>query len=235
MDKTKHIREVFNKIPNYYDIMNDSMSLGLHRIWKKKLINMIDIVNKGNYLDLSTGSGDIAKLVLQKTMFLNINMTCADPDSKMLEKAKEKLINSGFIRNINYIQTEAEQMPFYDNSFDVVTLSFGLRNFSNIEQGLSEVFRVLKPNGKLYCLEFSPEMDYKLLQKGYNKYLDILPKIGKFIAKDEQSYSYLAESIKNFKTRNQIIEILQNLGFVKTEFNSLSGGLCNIFISQKIY
>ncbi len=233
MNKTKIIREVFNKIPSYYDIMNDAMSIGIHRIWKKQLVAKVDMINNGNYLDLATGSGDIATLLLEKNKFFNIDLTCADPDADMLNKAREKIINKGFIKKISFIKTEAENMPFEKDNFDIITLSFGLRNFSNIEQGLSEIFRTLKPRGTLYCLEFSPKVKHQIIQKAYNVYLNILPKIGKIMAKDQESYEYLAQSIKDFKKTEQIIDIMLNIGFDNVNVEALSGGICNIFTGQK--
>lgn len=232
MDKTSYIRSVFSKIPQYYDVMNDAMSLGMHRIWKRRLVAKVNIINKGNYLDLSTGSGDIAKLILQKTNFFNISIICADPDADMLKKAEIKLIDHGFVKNISFVQTAAEKMPFENGIFDVVTLSFGLRNFSDICHGLSEIFRVLKPGGKLYCLEFSPKVKSDILQKLYNGYLNILPKIGKIIAKDQDSYEYLSNSIKDFQTKEEISDILQKIGF-SVDVEELSNGICSIFIAQK--
>ncbi len=226
---TDKIRSVFNKITNYYDVMNDAMSLGLHRIWKKTLIEQVKIINNGDYLDLSTGSGDIAVLLLQKTKFYNINLTCADPDSDMLIKAEQKLLNS----DIKFIKTAAEKMPFYDNSFDAVTLSFGLRNFTSIEDGLSEIYRVLKPNGFLYCMEFSPQTKSAFLQPFYDKYLKILPTIGKMVVKDYNSYQYLAQSIVDFPTTQKVSEIMQSTGFKKQEIISLCAGACNIYIFKK--
>ncbi|NBO24856.1 MAG: methyltransferase domain-containing protein [Chlamydiae bacterium] len=126
-DRESLIRSVFNKIPNYYDIMNDAMSFGMHRIWKKQLAKEVKVVENGSYLDLSTGSGDIALLLLKKLRFFNTKMTCADPDSDMLIKAKEKLLNNGFV-DIDFKETAAEKMDFDDNFFDITTVSFGLRN-----------------------------------------------------------------------------------------------------------
>ncbi len=227
-NKEKNIRSVFSKIPNYYDIMNDAMSFGMHRLWKQKLIEQVKIVNNGFYLDLSTGSGDIAKLLLKKAQFFNINLTCADPDNDMLIKARNKLLNT----DINFVQTIAEKMPFADKYFDFVTLSFGLRNFTSITDGLSEISRVLKPEGLLYCLEFGPKTDNKYLQPFYDKYLDIIPFFGKIIAQDYDSYKYLSESIKNFPEQNILKEYLNKSGFSDIKIIQLCGGSCSIYICK---
>jgi ubiquinone/menaquinone biosynthesis methyltransferase len=201
----------------------------MHRIWKKKLIEQVLIINNGNYLDLSTGSGDIAELLLQKAKFYNINLTCADPDGDMLIKAKNKLLND----EVSFVKTAAEKMPFLDNNFDAVTLSFGLRNFTSIEDGLVEIYRIIKQNGYLYCMEFSPNTNYKFLQPFYDKYLKILPNLGKIIAKDYDSYKYLAQSISDFPDTDSVSLLMEKIGFKKQEIISLCSGACNIYIFKK--
>ena len=190
------VQSVFDRVYDKYDLMNDFMSMGIHRIWKKNLINMMNPSVKSNLIDVACGTGDIGKLFLENTKF-NLPITCVDPNKGMVIKGKKKLDK---YKNINWIIASAEKLPLLSNTFDYYTISFGLRNTKNIDKALTEAYRVLKPGGKYFCLEFSkiqnPSLDF--IYKNYSK---IIPSIGKLVVGEKKPYEYLVKSIKNFLTQ----------------------------------
>ena len=223
------VENVFDQVYDQYDLMNDFMSLGIHRLWKKNLLNMMNPSRDQRLVDVACGTGDIAKLFLR---YVNdeSKITCVDPNKGMLRKAKEKLYK---YKNLNWITASAEKLPFVDNSFDFYTISFGLRNTKNIDKALTEAYRVLKPGGKYFCLEFSkiqnPSLDF--IYKNYSK---IIPSIGKLVVGEKKPYEYLVKSIKNFLNQDELIDLIKKSGFKKCSYRNLSGGIVSIHSGWKV-
>jgi len=223
------VQNVFDQVYDQYDLMNDFISLGIHRLWKKNLINMMNPSQNQNLIDVACGTGDIAKLFLN---YVNkrSQITCVDPNKHMLNKGKEKLNK---FKNLNWIISTAEKLPLSDNKFDFYTISFGLRNTKNLNKALAEAHRVLKPGGRYLCLEFSKiqNSDLEFIYKNYSK---LIPSIGKFIVGDEKPYKYLIKSIKNFVNQDELIDLMKKNGFKKCTYRNLSGGIVSIHSGWKI-
>ena len=223
------VRNVFDQVFDKYDLMNDFMSLGVHRLWKKNLLNMMNASPKQKLIDVACGTGDIAKLFLN-----NINrdfkITCVDPNKGMINKGKEKLKK---FRNLNWIIAPAEKLPIKKDTFDFYTISFGLRNTKNLDKALSEAYRVLKPGGRFICLEFSKiqNSNLNLIYKNYSK---LIPTIGKLIVGKKEPYEYLVKSIENFINQDQLIDLMIKYNFQKCTYRNLSGGIVSIHSGWKI-
>ena len=222
------VQNVFNQVYDRYDLMNDFMSLGIHRLWKKSLLNMMNPSQNQNLIDVACGTGDIAKLFLN---YLNkrSQITCVDPNKHMVNKGKEKLNK---FKNLNWIISTAEKLPLSDNKFDFYTISFGLRNTKNLNKALAEAHRVLKPGGRYLCLEFSKiqNSDLEFIYKNYSK---LIPSIGKFVVGDEKPYKYLIKSIENFVNQDELIDLMKKNGFKKCTYRNLSGGIVSIHSGWK--
>ena len=187
------VQNVFDNVYDRYDLMNDFMSFGVHRLWKKSLLHMMNPSNNQNLIDVACGTGDIAKLFLNHVN-KSSQITCLDPNKRMIQKGKEKLHK---FKNLNWIISPAEQIPLEDNSFDFYTISFGLRNTKNLNKALSEAYRVLKPGGRYLCLEFS-KIQNSGLDLIYKNYSKLIPSIGEMIVGKKEPYKYLIKSIENF-------------------------------------
>jgi demethylmenaquinone methyltransferase/2-methoxy-6-polyprenyl-1,4-benzoquinol methylase len=222
------VQSVFNQVYNKYDLMNDFMSLGIHRIWKKNLINMMNPSHKSSLIDVACGTGDIGKLFLESNK-INSLLTCVDPNKGMIAEGKEKLNN---YKNINWKIAPAEKLPVQDNAFDFYTISFGLRNTKNISKALSEAYRVLKPGGRFLCLEFSKIQNSNLdfLYKIYSK---LIPVIGSFVVGEKKPYEYLIKSIENFVNQEELISLMEENKFKKCFYRNLSGGIVSIHSGWK--
>ena len=223
------VNKVFNKVFNKYDLMNDFMSLGVHRIWKKDLILSMNPSKNKKMIDVGCGTGDIGKFYLDATS-KNEEVFCVDPNKKMIENGKKKLIN---YRKIKWLLGTAENLPVKSSFFDYYSISFGLRNTKNLNKALSEAYRVLKPGGRFLCLEFS-KIENQNLNFFYKNYSKIIPKIGKVIVGDEKPYKYLVESIERFVNQDQLIELLKKNKFEKCTYRNLSGGIVSIHSGWKI-
>tara|TARA_A100000164_G_C21860501_1_gene749817 strand:- start:86 stop:790 length:705 start_codon:yes stop_codon:yes gene_type:complete len=223
------VKSVFDKVYDRYDLMNDFMSLGIHRFWKKNLLNMMNASSNQNLVDVACGTGDIAELFLNNTDKLS-HVTCVDPNKGMIKKGVEKLKK---FKNINWVIGSAEELPLKNNFFDFYTISFGLRNTKNLDKALTEAYRVLKPGGRFFCLEFSkiqnPELNFI-----YNNYSKLIPLIGKLIVGEREPYDYLVKSIANFLHQEELIDLLKKNGFVKNSYRNLSGGIVSIHSGWKI-
>ena len=229
----KKVQNVFDNVAKEYDLMNDIMSLGLHRIWKKDFVNLIDIDNKKkiNILDLAGGTGDIAKRILKKYPDVSVNII--DKNFMML---KETFNEKSFVKenNIKLICGDGENIPLPDNSIDIITLSFGVRNMTDRLKCLYECYRVLKKGGTFLCMEFSMPENYTL-RNIYDAWSFLMiPRLGKLIAKSEDSYKYLVESIRTFPRPIEFIEMLEKAEFKKTTIKQLSGNIVCIFKIKKI-
>ena len=223
------VQGVFDQVFDKYDLMNDFMSLGVHRIWKKNLINMMNPSRNQNLIDVACGTGDIGKLFLNSTDDNN-NITCVDPNKGMIKKGKAKLIN---YKNINWVISKAEKLPLKENSFDFYTISFGLRNTTNLNKVLSEAYRVLKPGGRFLCLEFS-KIQNENFEYIYKKYSKLIPLVGKYIVGKKEPYEYLIKSIEEFVNQDELLELMVNNNFEKCNFKNLTNGIVSIHSGWKI-
>ena len=223
------VESVFDKVYNQYDLMNDLMSLGVHRLWKKDLINMMNPSPNQNLIDVACGTGDIAKLFLN---FVNKNsqITCVDPSKGMIKKGKEKLNK---FKNLNWVIAPAEKLPIESNSFNFYTISFGLRNTKSLDDALAEAYRVLKPGGRYLCLEFS-KIQNSNLNFIYKSYSKLIPSLGKLIVGEKEPYEYLIKSIENFISQDELIDLMTKSGFQKCLYRNLSGGIVSIHSGWKI-
>ena len=222
------VQNVFNQVYDRYDLMNDFMSLGIHRLWKKSLLNMMNPSSNQNLIDVACGTGDIAKLFVKHVNKLS-RIACVDPNKGMISKGKEKLSK---FKNINWIISPAEKIPLSDNLFDFYTISFGLRNTANIDKALSEAYRVLKPGGRFLCLEFS-KIQNTNLETLYKNYSKIIPSIGKFVVGEKQPYEYLIKSIEDFLNQEELIDAMVKNNFKKCTYRNLSGGIVSIHSGWK--
>ena len=223
------VQGVFDQVFDKYDLMNDFMSLGVHRSWKKTLLNMMNPYKNQKLIDVACGTGDIGKLYLDNTDKENF-ITCVDPNEGMIAKGKEKLKK---YNNINWVISSAENLPLKENSFDFYTISFGLRNTKDLNKSLSEANRVLKPGGRFFCLEFS-KIQNENLDYVYKQYSKIIPLIGKFIVGQKEPYEYLIESIEKFLNQDELIDLMKKNRFEKCSYRNLSGGIVSIHSGWKI-
>ncbi len=223
-DKVERVGGVFSSVASSYDVMNDLMSFGIHRLWKRFTIDLSGVRQGHKVLDLAGGTGDLtarfSKLVGDKGQ-----VVLADINDAMLRVGRDKLTDMGLLNNIEYIQANAESLPFADNHFDCVTIAFGLRNVTDKDAALASIYRVLKPGGRLLVLEFS-KPEYPWLSKIYDIYsFNILPKIGKVVANDEDSYRYLAESIRMHPDQETLKQMMLDAGFDQVDVHNLTGGV----------
>tara|TARA_B100000902_G_scaffold149998_1_gene146551 strand:+ start:81 stop:785 length:705 start_codon:yes stop_codon:yes gene_type:complete len=223
------VQNVFDQVYDQYDLMNDLMSLGVHRIWKKTLLNMMSPSSKHKLIDVASGTGDIAKLFLNEVNKM-AHITCVDPNKGMIKKAKEKLNK---FENLKWIISPAEKLPIKDNSFDFYTISFGLRNTKNLNRTLSEAYRVLKPGGRFLCLEFS-KIQNSSLNFIYKNYSKVIPQLGKLVIGEKEPYEYLIKSIENFVNQEELIDLMKKNLFEKCTYRNLSGGIVSIHSGWKI-
>ena len=223
------VESVFDHVYDQYDLMNDFMSLGIHRLWKKDLLNMMSPSSGKKLIDVACGTGDIAKLFLN-SVNKNSWVTCVDPNKGMINKGKEKLKK---FKNLKWVTAQAENLPITKNSFDFYTISFGLRNTKNLNKALSEAYRVLKPGGRYLCLEFS-KIQNSSLNFIYQNYSKLIPSIGKIVVGEKKPYEYLVESIKNFVNQDELIDLMKKNGFEKCTYRNLSGGIVSIHSGWKI-
>ncbi len=223
-DKVKHVGNVFHSVAQKYDIMNDALSFGIHRAWKALTIQMSGVRAGHKVLDIAGGTGDLT-MAFSKIVGDTGHVVLADINESMLNVGKSRLIDKGFWRNISLTQCDAEKLPFTDNSFDCISIAFGLRNVTNKDAALRSMYRVLKPGGRLLVLEFS-KPTIKPLSKLYDFYsFNIMPKIGKWVANDEDSYRYLAESIRMHPDQESLKYMMEEAGFDKTEYHNMTGGI----------
>jgi demethylmenaquinone methyltransferase/2-methoxy-6-polyprenyl-1,4-benzoquinol methylase len=228
-DKTRLVNSVFNKVHKKYDFMNDLMSLGVHRSWKKNMIDWMKPQSNQNLLDVASGTGDLAKIFSLKNNNKN-EIICVEPNKYMLETGKAKL-NS--FKNIKWKLAAAEKLPFKNDSFDFYTIGYGIRNVTNINLCLKEAFRVLKPGGRFMCLEFS-KIENEILNGLYKQYSKVIPLIGKYIVGNSAPYDYLVASIEKFYDQKQLANLMIKNNFVKVEFRNLSNGISAIHSGWKI-
>ena len=223
------VQNVFDHVYDRYDLMNDLMSLGIHRLWKKNLLNMMNPTSNSKLADVACGTGDIAKLFLNNFSKEN-SVTCVDPNKNMIKKGKQKLKN---FKNIDWIIASAEKLPLKNNSYDYYTISFGIRNTKNLTKALKEAYRILKPGGRFFCLEFS-KIQNQNLDFLYKKYSKFIPSLGKIILGKKEPYEYLIKSIESFVNQDELINLMIKNEFKKCEYRNLSGGIVSIHSGWKI-
>ena len=233
--KPSLVQNIFSSVSKKYDLMNDLMSGGLHRVWKNTLINHIYFRNNLKLLDMAAGTGDIGirSIKLAEKKNININVFSIDLTYKMIHLGKNRSIDKGFFNNLYWINGDGEKLPFFDKTFDVYTNVFGIRNVSNMDLALSEAYRVLKPGSQFLFLEFNNNVP--IFNDLYNWYsFNIIPKIGKIILNDEKSYRYLVESIRRFPDRDIFIKKCEIAGFKKVTYKSLNGEIATIYSGWRI-
>jgi len=223
------VKKVFDQVYDQYDLMNDFMSFGIHRLWKKNMLNMMNPSANQKLIDVACGTGDIARLFL-KHVNETSEITCVDPNKGMVSKGKEKLKK---YKKLNWIIAHAEKLPVANNSFDFYTISFGLRNTKNLKKSISEAYRVLKPGGRFFCLEFS-KIHNSGLDLFYKNYSKLIPSIGKLVVGEKAPYEYLIRSIENFVNQDELIEFMIKENFKKCTYRNLSGGIVSIHSGWKV-
>lgn len=231
-EKAGHVRGVFDSVASRYDIMNDLMSAGMHRLWKRHTIDQAAARPGHTILDLAGGTGDLA-LKFARLVGPKGHVVLADINAAMLEQGRQRLVDAGIAGNLTIAQVDAEKLPFGDSSFDRITIAFGLRNVTAKAAALRSMYRVLKPGGRALILEFSRPV--KALKPAYDLYsFKVLPLIGKIVAKDEDSYQYLAESIRMHPDQDELLAMMQDAGFERCRFQNLAGGIVALHIGYRI-
>ena len=228
-NKKKIVAKVFNEVFDKYDLMNDLMSLGIHRLWKKTFINWLNPQKNTKLIDVASGTGDIAKLFLEYINYKG-SVYCVDENEGMLEVNKKKFKKQN---NVKWYCNNAENLPFKNNEFDYYTISFGIRNVSNIDNVFKEAYRVLKPGGRLLCLEFS-KVENEILNTFYKIYSKTIPVMGKILLKNSKPYEYLINSIDEFYSQEELLELLNRQNFTNTSYRNLSAGIVAIHSAWKI-
>ncbi len=222
-EKARHVAEVFHSVAGKYDLMNDLMSMGIHRLWKWFTINNSGVRRGAKVLDLAGGTGDLTRK-FSEMVGDSGKVVLADINASMLNVGRDRLTDDGVVGNIEYVQANAEALPFPDNSFDCITMAFGLRNVTDKDKALASMYRVLKPGGQLLVLEFSKPADW--LAKAYDAYsFHLLPRIGKVITGDEDSYRYLAESIRMHPDQETLKQMMETAGFERTSYHNMTAGI----------
>lgn len=230
-EKVKRVAQVFESVAPHYDLMNDLMSLGIHRLWKRFAIELANVQRGQRVLDLAGGTGDLAAK-FSKLVGETGEVVLADINPAMLQQGRTRLLNQGIL--VDYAQVNAEKLPFADNSFDVISIAFGLRNVTDKSAALASMLRVLKPGGRVIILEFS-ELQVAPLKPLYDAYsFKILPFLGKLIAKDADSYRYLAESIRMHPNQKTLQGMMEEVGFAQCNYYNLSGGIVAIHRGYKL-
>lgn len=223
-DKASMVADVFHSVAAKYDVMNDLMSFGIHRLWKRQTIACSGVRKGHHVLDLAGGTGDLTAKFSQLVGETG-QVVLGDINSSMLKVGREKLHNLGLVGNIDYVQMNAEALPFPDNSFDLITIAFGLRNVTDKDKALRSMYRILKPGGRLLVLEFS-KPEHEALSKAYDFYsFNLLPTMGKLVANDSESYKYLAESIRMHPDQDTLKAMMNDAGFEQTTYQNLTGGI----------
>ena len=222
--KTRLVGDVFHSVAGKYDLMNDLMSFGVHRLWKRFAVLQSGVRRGQQVLDVAGGSGDLtAKFA--RLVGADGHVVLADINDSMLEVARARLADEGMAGNIDFAQANAENLPFPDNSFDCVSIAFGLRNVTRKQEALNSMFRVLKPGGKLLVLEFSHPV-LPILSRAYDAYsFNLLPLLGRWIANDEDSYRYLVESIRKHPDQETLKDMMERVGYERVHYFNLSGGI----------
>ena len=232
-EKAGKVAEVFHSVAGKYDLMNDLMSGGVHRLWKRMTIEMSGVRRGNSVLDIAGGTGDLTAK-FSRIVGSEGTVVLADINDSMLKVGRDRLMDRGMVNNIKFSQADAQCLPFPDNTFDVITIAFGLRNVTDKDMALRSMLRVLKPGGRLLVLEFSKPGN-PVLSKIYDTYsFSILPKLGKLFASDADSYQYLAESIRMHPDQDKLLNMINEAGFSGSEYFNLTGGIVALHVGKKL-
>ncbi|OJU51595.1 MAG: bifunctional demethylmenaquinone methyltransferase/2-methoxy-6-polyprenyl-1,4-benzoquinol methylase [Mesorhizobium sp. 61-13] len=234
-DKQPLVNEVFHKVANRYDLMNDLMSAGMHRLWKDAMVAWLNPSKRPGWkvLDVAGGTGDIAFRIIEASQ-RNAHATVLDINGSMLDVGRDRAAKNGLAANADFVEANAEELPFADATFDAYTIAFGIRNVPRIDKALSEAYRVLKPGGRFLCLEFS-DVDMPLLDRVYEAWsFNAIPRIGKMVTGDGEPYSYLVESIRKFPDQKNFAEMIAKAGFDRVTFRNYSGGIAALHSGWKL-
>jgi len=232
-EKTSRVQDVFRRVAPNYDLMNDLMSLGIHRLWKDYLVWGLHLPQNAQVLDVAGGTGDIAFRLAEAYPHLNLTITVCDLTPAMVEIGRDRAIDRGILQGVEWVCGNAEHLPFPDCSVDLYTIVYGLRNVTDIDRALGEAFRVLKPGGTFMCLEFS-HVTVSPLKWAYDCYsFQLLPLLGEWVARDRKAYQYLVESIRQFPNQGTLAEMIKAAGFLSVNWVNLWGGISCIHTSIK--
>ena len=232
--KSQLVNRVFDSVANRYDMMNDLMSGGMHRLWKRRMLDELAIRPPAQLLDVAGGTGDIALRALKRFAAHQIEVTLCDLNGKMLDIGRRRAWDQGYLKGINWLCADGEALPLPDCYFDSCTLAFGLRNMTHIDRAVEEIFRVIKPGGRFLCLEFTPDIAPPL--RGiYDAYsLRVIPKIGEWVTGDSEAYHYLVNSIRRFPRAAQIATLLEQKGFAGVRVDKLSAGVASLHSAWRV-
>ncbi len=230
-EKPQLVSKIFSSVSNKYDLMNDAMSFGLHRLWKERMYLVSKLKDNEIVLDIATGTGDIALKFLNKRK--NLKITCLDENPEMIQLCKDRLLDNGYFEDIQFTQNAMEDANLKNNYFSLATLAFGFRNFTDHNKALKNIYESIAPGGRLVIMEFSTPENH-ILKNIFEKYTHlVIPQIGKILADDHDSYKYLAESISSFYTPSQVNEMLEKTGFENVRHEFMPGNIVTIHIGYK--
>jgi demethylmenaquinone methyltransferase/2-methoxy-6-polyprenyl-1,4-benzoquinol methylase len=231
-EKARRVAQVFHSVARRYDLMNDLMSMGVHRLWKRFTVELARVRPGQRVLDLAGGTGDLARAFARRVGPRG-RVVLSDINASMLEVGRERLTDEGVVGNLDYVQANAERLPFRSNHFHVVTIGFGLRNVTHKEAALREMLRVLRPGGQALVLEFS--QPNRWIAPAYDVYsFEILPRLGRWVARDEASYRYLAESIRVHPDQETLEAMMREAGFARCTYHNLTGGVVAVHRGYKV-
>ena len=232
-EKARRVSSVFSSVAENYDLMNDIMSFGVHRLWKRFVVELAHVRAGQSVLDLAGGSGDLTRQIMRRSGG-KATVTLADLNAQMLDVGRRRLLDAGVLKGVSYVQADAESLPFPDEQFDIVTIAFGLRNVTVKERALRSMHRVLRPGGQALILEFST-LRLPLLDPLYKAYLmNVLPRMGQVVAGDSQSYRYLAESIRMHPPQEALLAMMEAAGFERCSYHNLSAGIAAVHRGYKL-
>ena len=231
--KKQQVSKMFDNIAKHYDFLNHFLSLGIDKVWRRKMIAELKDVQPLLILDVATGTGDVAINTIKQLNITGLHIIGLDISPEMLNIGKKKIVTEGMSGTIDMIVGDSENLPFENNKFDAITVAYGVRNFENLERGLSEMLRVLKPKGKLVVLEFSQPRVFPFRQLFNFYFKNILPLIGKMTSKDNRAYTYLYESVQAFPDGDNFLKVLEKTGFKNTACKSLTIGISSIYTAFK--